>query len=367
MENQTLQHYLEKGVKNTVKNIARASFKNPAESLFLASFAKSRGQAEKARTRHEGDGLHIPPFLIASITHRCNLHCTGCYARANHLCTDDAAVQELAAADWRRLFSEARQLGVSFILLAGGEPFLRPEVLAAAAAFPDILFPVFTNGTLFKASMLIFLKAHRNLVPVLSIEGGQAFTDDRRGPGTHARLMDAMAALKNAGILYGASVTVTRDNQALVTSQPFLDDLESRGCAAVIFVEYVPVCAGTAALAPTSADRRALIQALDERRSQNDRMLLIAFPGDEAASGGCLAAGRGFFHISPTGDAEPCPFSPYSDTNLRNHSLKEALASPLFRRLADSGTLTEDHNGACVLFEAEDQVRRFAAEGPALP
>ena len=67
-------------------------------------------------------GEHIPPFLIASITTRCNLHCKGCYARANHNCTDSAAAeaQLLSPDDWARIFDEAAELGVAFILLAGG-------------------------------------------------------------------------------------------------------------------------------------------------------------------------------------------------------------------------------------------------------
>jgi len=45
--------------------------------------------------------------------------------------------------------------------------------------------------------------------------------------------------------------------------------------------------------------------------------LFVAFPGDEDLYGGCLAAGRGFVHISPEGRLEPCPFSPFSDVSLK--------------------------------------------------
>lgn len=52
--------------------------------------------------------------------------------------------------------------------------------------------------------------------------------------------------------------------------------------------------------------------------------------GDEKSYGGCVAAGRGFFHINSHGGAEPCLFSPYSDINVRDTSLWEALKSKLF-------------------------------------
>ena len=88
-------------------------------------------------------------------------------------------------------------------------------------------------------------------------------------------------------------------------------------------------------------------------------MVFIAFPGDEKSSGGCLAAGRGFFHINAMGGAEPCPFSPYSDVSLKNMTLKEALKSPLFQKLQENGNLEKEHIGGCVLFEQEEQVKQL--------
>ena len=85
-------------------------------------------------------------------------------------------------------------------------------------------------------------------------------------------------------------------------------------------------------------------------------MVYISFPGDEKSSGGCVAAGRGFFHINSHGGVEPCPFSPYSDVNIRNTSLKEALHSPLFMALRDGGILNDDHEGGCVLYEKRELV-----------
>lgn len=98
---------------------------------------------------------------------------------------------------------------------------------------------------------------------------------------------------------------------------------------------------------------------LDALRETQRDMLLISFPGDERASGGCLAAGRGFFHINARGGAEPCPFSPYSDTSLQDVSLKEAMRSPLFRRLREDGNLTGIHTGGCALFEQEETVKKY--------
>ena len=97
-------------------------------------------------------------------------------------------------------------------------------------------------------------------------------------------------------------------------------------------------------------------------REQYPELVFISFPGDEKTSGGCLAAGRGFFHINAYGGAEPCPFSAYSDTSLKEVPLEEALESPLFLKLQSSGTLIGEHTGGCVLFEQEELVKQFCRE-----
>ena len=95
---------------------------------------------------------------------------------------------------------------------------------------------------------------------------------------------------------------------------------------------------------------------LAEIRKKYQDMAFLSFPGDEKSSGGCIAAGRGFFHINSHGGAEPCPFSPYSDVNVRDTSMREALHSNLFLKLQNSGTLMEDHKGGCVLYEKRKEV-----------
>ena len=105
-----------------------------------------------------------------------------------------------------------------------------------------------------------------------------------------------------------------------------------------------------------------MTQGLDDARSRHPEMLLISFPGDEMNSGGCLAAGRGFFHINAFGGAEPCPFSPYSDSSVVETSLLEALQSPLFQKLQQQGNLTQEHIGGCVLFAQEAQVKQLLKE-----
>lgn len=360
-----LQQYLIDGVEQLVSSILRAAFGNPRESAFVARFALHAKRASALRAKSEQRGEHIPSFLIASITDRCNLKCAGCYARANHACSGESADDALSAHEWTEIFGQADALGISFILLAGGEPLLRLDVIKEAAKLPGILFPVFTNGTLLDESIYEILDKNRNLLPFLSLEGDKAATDRRRGKDVYDTLLTKMDSLKGRGIIFGASITLTKENMMEVTGDAFLGALRARGCKAVIFVEYVPADHASAELAPGEIERQYLECRLFELRSREGEMIYISFPGDEKESGGCLAAGRGFFHINARGGAEPCPFSPYSDTSLREKSLKEALSCPLFLSLRAGDLLTKEHTGGCVLFEVEEDVKKLSAQGSA--
>ena len=354
-----LQAYLSKGIEDFMRDLVRATLVNPRESAFMLKFAAATAAASKKRKAAEAAGEHIPSFLIASITSQCNLHCAGCYSRCNHATTDAQPERQLTDEQWLKVFKEADELGISFILLAGGEPMLRRDVIEAAGKRQSILFPIFTNGTFMDEAYFALFDRCRNLVPIMSIEGEQAATDARRGKGVYEKLIRNMDELQKRGLIFGASVTVTTQNIREATSDEFLKTLSDRGCKAVIFVEYVPVTDESKGLAPGDTEREYLRAELARLRREHPEMVYISFPGDEKNSGGCVAAGRGFFHINSHGGAEPCPFSPYSDISVRNTSLRDALHSPLFAALRDGGVLTDNHEGGCVLYEKRALVEQL--------
>jgi len=314
-------------------------------------------RAAKVRQRHEDAGTHVPPFVIYSVTGRCNLDCAGCYDKLLHR----ADRPELTDAEMRRVLEEARELGVSIMLLAGGEPLLREGLLDQIADFPEILFLLFTNGSLLDRDKVARLRALRHVVPVLSIEGGESHTDDRRGAGTHEYVMAAMDRLREQRVFFGTSTTLTRDNFDLVLSEPHLRDLIRRGCRLFYSINYVPVEPGTEHLQLEPEQVQHLEERLATLRSRLPA-IFIAFPHDEVALGGCLAAGRGFVHLNAYGDVEPCPFSPYSDANLLDTSFKDALASPLLQAILRSGVVLDETDGRCALFKRRAWVEQLLEE-----
>lgn len=354
-----LSHYMSEGIENIVKNILKSSIKNPKETTFVMKYMSAVKNAKNKRDMLERKGEHIPPFLMVSIATTCNLYCKGCYARANKSCGDNLKENEISEERWEEIFNEAKELGISFALLLGGEPLMRRGIIEKAASVKKIVFPIFTNGTMFDDNYINLFDKNRNLVPMISIEGDKSQTDERRGIGTYNSIMTAMDSLNKKGILFGGSITVTTENIKTVTSKEFIQELYNKGARVLVFVEYVPVTKSSRNIAPTDKERLILEKKIEELRKTFDNMVFLSFPGDEKYAGGCLAAGRGFFHINANGGAEPCPFSPYSDVNLKECSLREALKSPLFKKLKDNEMLLGNHDGGCLLFEKEEDIKEL--------
>lgn len=175
---------------------------------------------------------------------------------------------------------------------------LRKDVIDAAGTIPEILFPIFTNGTMIGDSYLEVFGKHRNLVPVISIEGHEEKTDGRRGEGMYNTIQSAMRLMREKNVLFGTSVTVTRENIEEVTSDEFVETLKEAGTKVIFYVEFVPVTPEAADLAPGDEEREYTKKRLADLRAKMEDVVFVSFPGDEKTSGGCLAAGRGFFHIN---------------------------------------------------------------------
>ena len=384
------------GLMDLLSTAARICMSDPAQAGFIARTAGSQRRAARTRERWEKQGTHVPPLLIISVTSECNLHCKGCYARARHrdpaagpgpgapgapgesdepanagAGTDVAGVAAAATtatvaagaggrdmddATLRAVLDDASKLGISVALLAGGEPLTRTGLLDIVSEYPDILFPIFTNGLLIDDNVAARLRRQRNTIPVLSLEGNQEITDDRRGSGVWSRVRGAAQALRRARVFFGSSFTVRSDTLDALTDERFIAEMIGLGCRLFFFVEYVPVQPGTESWELTQDQRLELARRVEALRSSTPA-LYVSFPGDEEATGGCLAAGRGFVHISARGDVEPCPFAPYSDSSICGVPLRDALRSPLLEAIRADHDRFGDTSGGCALWRRREQVQ----------
>ncbi len=309
--------------------------------LRTAAFQKSQA---RRRARASARGTTVPAVLIASVTRRCNLDCAGCYSKA--LRPAGGFREELSDERFLELFRESLDLGVGVLMLAGGEPLLRRNLLERVSRLPGPLVPVFTNGLLVDEEYLeLFCRGA--LVPVFSIEGDASQTKERRGSGIHEKVLETMAALKARGALFGVSVTATSRNAGTLLSPEFLGSLEEAGASVLFVVEYVPAAPGTESLVLT--DRQ--MADLNSKEAFRDLGYpVVILPGDEEDYGGCLAAGRGFLHLSPEGALEACPFAPFSDTGAADRSLREALDSPLLAAIRARHSELTETKGGCALW-----------------
>jgi MoaA/NifB/PqqE/SkfB family radical SAM enzyme len=343
---------LDQSIRELFSTTLRIGLTSPRLIPFLYRTLRRQQKAARVRRGWEERGVHVPAFMIFSVTNRCNLRCKGCYAWAHHR----AAGAEMSADQWRSMLAEADELGVGIILLAGGEPLTRPELLDITQGFPGIIFPLFTNGLLIDEAAIAKLEGQRHVVPVISLEGRGTGTDERRGQGIYAHLDGTMEKMQRRSIVFGTSLTVTRENFATVVNVDFIEEMIEKGCRLFFFVDYVPVQEGTEGLALTEDLRAAEASQVALFRSKYLDRVFLAFPGGEEELGGCLAAGRGFVHVSAEGRVEPCPFSPYSDASLKDLSLGEALQSEFLRTIRESLGHLSEANGGCALWENREWV-----------
>lgn len=286
---------------------------------------------------------HGPLLLVVSPTGRCNLRCRGCYAAS-----DLAGGASLPFAAFDRIVTEMRELWDShFVVVSGGEPFLWREegkgVLDLAERHPSAFFMIYTNGTLIDDDTARRMAGLGNVSPAVSLEGFEAATDARRGPGTFRAVLSLFERLRRHGVPFGVSVTPTRKNWDEVTGDPFIDFcFTEQGAIYCWSFQYMPIGSEPdPALMIEPEDRLEMLRRT-HRLVIERRMLLVDFWNSGAASYGCISAGRpdGHFHIDWNGDATPCVFVPYAAANIhevyaRGGDLNTVLEAPLFRRLRE--------------------------------
>ena len=89
------------------------------------------------------------------LTSRCNLRCGMCYVRQFGGSRAPVGGKELSAAQWLELARQAKESGLLFLLLTGGEVFLRNDFFEIYEPLTRMGFmlTVFTNGALVTASI----------------------------------------------------------------------------------------------------------------------------------------------------------------------------------------------------------------------
>jgi len=152
-----------------------------------------------------------PTTLLAELTHRCPLHCPYC---SNPLALVDHHT-ELATDEWRRVFDEARALGVLQLGLSGGEPLARTdlETLAAHAHQLGMYTTLVTSGVGFTRPRAEALRAAGLEHVQISIQDADGPTADKiAGRPASVQKEGAAALVREYGFAFSINVVLHRAN-----------------------------------------------------------------------------------------------------------------------------------------------------------
>jgi MoaA/NifB/PqqE/SkfB family radical SAM enzyme len=303
-----------------------------------------------------------PQVMVVSPTMRCNLTCEGCYS-AHYDRRDAISTERL-----HTLLDEAKQLGINFIVVSGGEPYLRKDLLEVFETHSSMQFLTYTNGTIIADRGLAPKLAELgNVMPCISVEGFEKETEARRGKGVFGKIVRAMREMKDAGVIFGFSATPMRHNNDLLLTDEFVEFYMNLGCLVGWYFSYLPIGrAPNVDLMPTPAQRLHRYHRIRALRAKYD-IMIADFWCDGLLTGGCLSGGRTYFHVNASGGVEPCVFNQFHVDSILDKSLEECLTSAYMRDVRVSLNDVENPLRPCPVCDNPWLQRRWVAEHGAKP
>ena len=300
---------------------------------------------------------NVPWAILLDPTSACNLRCTGCWAAeyGHNLSLDLDTLDSI--------IRQGKKLGTYMYIYTGGEPMVRKDdLIRLCELHPDCEFLSFTNGTLIDEAFCQEMLRVKNFIPSISLEGFEAANDGRRGAGVYQTVMDAMTLLKSHKLPFGISTCYTSKNYQDVSSEAYYDKIIDCGAMFVWFFHYMPVGNDASTELLLTPEQRTQMYRRIRAFRQTKSIFAIDFQNDGEYIGGCIAGGRHYLHINANGDVEPCVFIHYSNCNIHECTLLEALQSPLFMAYHDNQPFNQNHLRPCPMLENPERLRSLVQE-----
>jgi len=282
----------------------------------------------------------IPISGSLEITQRCNNQCIHCY---NNLSAGDhqARGDELTLAEYRRIIDEIVEAGCLWLLLTGGEVFLRPDFLDiySYARQKGLLITIFTNGTLVTSDIADYLARFPPFSIEVSIYGRtkETFESITRNPGTYEQCFNGINLMRERNLPVKIKTMVITANRHEVRGmkQYIENDLglefkfdamisPRRDCSqSPLEVRLTP----SEIIALDLQDRERVFEWRQFARRFNKSITDPALRDKLFTCGG----GQNAFAIDAYGELSLCMMSPNDTFNLRQAGFKDGWQNHLLK------------------------------------
>ena len=336
-------------VRHIIRDVDPEVVKTFAVNFFINANLISGPIQDEMRAKYN---CNIPWAILLDPTSACNLHCIGCWAAeyGNKL--------NLSFDEIDDIIRQGKEMGVYMYIYTGGEPLVRKkDLIRICEKHDDCIFLTFTHGTLIDEEFADEMLRVKNFVPAISLEGFGEATDSRRGQGVYEKVLRAMKILHERKLVYGISCCYTSMNYESITSEEYWDMMIENGAYFVWYFHYMPVGNDASPeLLPSPEQRETVYRRIRDYRSRKP-LFAMDFQNDAEFVGGCIAGGRSYLHINANGDADPCVFIHYSDSNIREKSLLDVMRSPLFMAYHEGQPFNDNMLQPCPMLENPTKLR----------
>ena len=298
-------------------------------------------------------GEYFPPFLYISVLNSCNLRCQGCWV-------DVAAKQEkIEAEQLHRLIREASEAGNSFFGILGGEPFMYKGLLDILAEHQNCYFQIFTNGQFITDEVAKKMRAMGNVTPLISIEGTELVSDERRGKAdVYSKSMQGVLNCVENKLLTGVPTSLCQTNIDDLLQERWLDKLIDLGVMYAWYHTYRPVGPEpNEQLCLTPEQQIKVRKFVVNMRCEKPLALIDAYYMDDGQAL-CPAATGISHHISPWGAIEPCPIIQFAKENINDdRHIRDVFVQSEY--LSDFRKMSSATTRGCIMLERPDKVKEF--------
>jgi MoaA/NifB/PqqE/SkfB family radical SAM enzyme len=262
-----------------------------------------------------------PHAVTIAVTQDCNAGCVHCSAFRR------SAHGTLTTKEWCEVIDECAELGITDMIITGGEPLLRPDlaVLVERIVANDCVADLFTNGSLLNKENLTSLKRAGCDTIFVSLDSPIAEEHDRlRGfPGLYEKAIEGIKTAVGMDMGVGISTYMNRESVSKGYHRRFLALCRELGVRELTVFDLVPTgkCIKDDELILSNTEREAFrgIHENQWKDPKGPRVCLMCHVNDPHIMG-CFGV-KWQIHITHNGFVTPCDFTPLHFGNVRDESV----------------------------------------------